>query len=169
MSDFKVIETQEDFDKAIQKRLAQKDRELEEQFKDYLSPEKAKDLKAEYEKRLEEANKLLESANAKLTDHDKIVSDLTQRAQAAETSLLKSKIAIEKGIPIEFASRLMGANEEELSKDADSIAKLFGKAPAATAPLHTNEPAGSRTSAPNNTNAAMLGFLNQIHEQLQTD
>ena len=34
MSDFKVIETQEDFDKAIQKRLAQKDRELEEQYKD---------------------------------------------------------------------------------------------------------------------------------------
>lgn len=167
MSDFKVIETQEDFDKAIQKRLTQKDRELEEQYKDYLSPEKAKDLKAEYEKRLEEANKLLESANAKLTDHDKIVSDLTQRAQAAETSLLKSKVAIEKGIPIEFASRLMGANEEELSKDADSIAKLFGKAKPQAAPLHTNEVGGSHAPQQTNTNAALLGMLNQLNEQMQ--
>lgn len=167
MSDFKVIETQEDFDKAIQKRLAQKDRELEEQYKDYLSPEKAKDLKAEYEKRLEEANKLLESANAKLTDHDKIVSDLTQRAQAAETSLLKNKVAIEKGIPIEFASRLMGANEEELSKDADSIAKLFGKAKTQSAPLHTTEVAGSHAPQQTNTNAALLGMLNQLNEQMQ--
>lgn len=165
MGDFKVIETQEEFDKAIQKRLAQKDRELEEQYKDYLSPDKARELKAEYEKRLEEANKLLESANAKLKDHDKIVSDLTQRAQTAETSLLKSKVAIEKGIPIEFASRLMGSNEEELSKDAEGIAKLFGKTGTTAPPLYTNEvnhAAGATAS-----DAAMLSMLHSLTQKTQ--
>ena len=60
MSDeFKVIETQEDFDKAIQKRLAQKDRELEEKFKDYLAPDKVSALKEEYEKKLEKFREVL--------------------------------------------------------------------------------------------------------------
>ena len=45
MGDFIPIQTQEEFDKAIKARLAQKDRELEERFKDYLSPEKAAELK----------------------------------------------------------------------------------------------------------------------------
>lgn len=169
MSDFKVIETQEDFDKAIQKRLAQKDRELEEQYKNYLSPDKAEDLKAEYEKRLEEAQRLLDDANAKLKDHDKIVSDLTLRAQTAETSLLKSKVAIEKGIPLEFASRLMGNTEAELAKDAEGIAKIFGKSAPQTAPLHTSEVAGNRAPAQTNTNTALLGMLSQLNEQLQSD
>ena len=36
MAEFKVIETQEDFDKAIQERLARKDKELSE-FKEKAS------------------------------------------------------------------------------------------------------------------------------------
>ena len=48
MSEFKVIETQEELDKIIKSRLAQKDREVAESYKDYLSPEKAEALKADY-------------------------------------------------------------------------------------------------------------------------
>ena len=54
MADFKVIETQEDFDKAIQKRLDQKDRELAEKYKDYLAPEDVAKLTAEHEKAVQE-------------------------------------------------------------------------------------------------------------------
>ena len=53
MNEFKVIETQEEFDKAIKSRLAQKDRELEEKFKDYLAPDKVSALNEEYEKIME--------------------------------------------------------------------------------------------------------------------
>ncbi len=167
MSDFKVIETQEDLDKIIQKRLAQKDREIEEQLKDYLSPEKAADLKASYEKKLEEANRLLEAANAKIADHDKVVSDLTQRAQSAESSLLKSKIAHEKGLPYELAGRLMGSTEEELAKDAESLSAIIK--PTQIAPLHTGEVKGGHAPAQSNSNAALLGMLSQINEQMQTN
>ena len=48
MSDFTPIQTQEEFDKAIKGRLAQKDREAEERYKDYLSPDKVSELKADY-------------------------------------------------------------------------------------------------------------------------
>lgn len=167
MSEFKVIETQEDLDKIIQKRLAQKDREVEEQYKDYLSPEKAKDLKAEYEKRLEEANDLLKAANAKISDHDKVVSDLTQRAQNAEASLLKGKIAHEKGLPFELASRLVGSTEEELTKDAEALSQIIK--PSQTAPLHTKEVTSGHAPAQTNANTALLGMLSQINEQMQTN
>ena len=160
---FKVIETQEELDKIIQKRLAQKDREVAELYKEYLSPEKAAELKSEYEKRIDEVQKTLENANAKLKDHDKTVSDLTERAQKAESTLLKSKIAHESGIPYELAGRLVGTTEEELKKDAEALASIIK--PTQTAPLRTGEVGGH---APENTkNAAMLGLLSQLNGQMR--
>lgn len=165
---FKVIETQEELDKIIQKRLAQKDREAAETYKDFLSPEKAKELRDEYDKRISDIKKSLDEANAKLADHDKVVSDLTQRAQTAETTLLKSKIAHESGLPFELANRLVGTNEEELKKDAESLSAIIK--PSGAAPLHTGGEHKGSSSAPmqTNQNAAMLGFLNQLNEQMQT-
>lgn len=162
---FKVIETQEDLDKIIQKRLAQKDREVAEFFKDYLSPEQASELKADFEKQLSESKKLLEEANSKLADHDKVVSDLTQRAQNAETTLLKSQIAHETGLPFELANRLVGNNAEELKKDAESLTAILR--PSQTAPLHTGEHKAGSAPSSTNSNAAMLGLLSQLNEQLQ--
>lgn len=161
---FKIIETQEDLDKIIQKRLAQKDREVAEIYKDYLSPEKAAELKAEYEKKVEDATKALESINAKLADHDKVVSDLTQRAQTAETKLLKGRIAHESGLPYELANRLMGSTEEELKQDAQALTAIIK--PSQTAPLHTTEHKGSSAPAATKADAAMLNFLQQINEQM---
>ena len=55
MADFKPIETQEDFDKMIQKRLEQKEREVLERFKDYSSPDDVAALKADFEKKIKES------------------------------------------------------------------------------------------------------------------
>ena len=49
MADFKVIETQEDFDKAIKDRLERKEKEVAEKYKDYVAPDKASAMKAEYD------------------------------------------------------------------------------------------------------------------------
>ena len=126
MSDeFKVIETQEDFDKAIKKRLDQKDRELAEKYKEYLAPNDVETMKSEYEKKLEDANKALKEANEKLAGHDQIVSELTTRATTAESDLLKSRIAHESGVPFELAGRLVGSNEEELKADAEKFASYL--------------------------------------------
>lgn len=156
MEDFKVIETQEDFDRAIQKRLAQKDRELADQYKDYLAPDKVTALKNEYEEKLKKINDDLAKANEKIAGHDQLVSDLTTRATTAESDLLKSRIAHESGVPFELAGRLVGSNEEELKADAEKFASYL--APKAAPPLHSND-------APTNVNAGLAGMLNQINSQ----
>ena len=61
--EFKIIETQEDFDKAIQKRLAQKDKEQAEKYKEYMSPDDVTSLKSEYDKKLQELNDALARGN----------------------------------------------------------------------------------------------------------
>ena len=61
MAEFKVIETQEEFDSAIQKRLAHKEREVSERFKGYLSPDDVKALTADYDGKLSKAQTDLEA------------------------------------------------------------------------------------------------------------
>lgn len=157
MSDeFKVIETQEDFDKAIQKRLAQKDREMSERYKDYLSPDDVEKIKSEYETKMAKINEDLKAANEKIAGNDQIVSDLKNRAVTAEGDLLKSRIAYESGVPFELAGRLVGSNEEELKADAEKLASFL--VPKSAPPLHTSD-------SSNNSNADMASLLNQLNSQ----
>ena len=157
MSDeFKVIETQEDFDKAIQKRLAQKDREAAEKYQKYLSPDDVEKLKIEYEGKLTKAEEALKAANEKIAGHDQIVSDLTSRVNSAESDLLKSRIAHESGVPFELAGRLVGTNEEELKADAEKFAQFLG--PKIAPPLKSSE-------GPVGNNAGMAGVLSQLNQQ----
>lgn len=162
MSDFTPIQTQEEFDKAIKGRLAQKDREAEEKYKDYLSPDKVSELKADYEKKLEEAKKAAKEAADKASGFDKTVAELTTRAEKAENSLLKTNIAYSHKLPLELAGRLVGTTEEELTKDAESLAALVK--PAGTPPLYSNDPNHAAKSA---VDQAMLGLLNQMKGENQ--
>lgn len=143
--EFKVIETQEDFDKAIQKRLAQKDREMAEKFKDFLSPDQVAELKAEYEKRITDATEQIKSAKEAKTAKDAEFKELTKRAEEAEKALLKNRIANESGIPLELSGRLIGDTEEALRADAESLASFMS--PRAAAPLMTTEPVTADTKA----------------------
>ena len=162
-NEFKVIETQEELNKIIQKRLAQKDKELAESIKGYLKPEEVEDLKADFEKQLSESKKALEEAETKLREHDAEVSDLKEKAAAAETKLLKSKIAHETGLPFELAERIVGNTEEELKQDAENLKAII--APSRLAPLATRD---ISTAAPRTTNTdpSMLALLGQLNEQM---
>lgn len=158
MSDFKTIETQEEFDKMIQKRLEQKEREVSERFKEYLSPEEVAKIKSDYEGKIKAANDAQKAERDKNVEISKTVSELEQKAKSAETKWLKGKVAMEKGIPFELADRLIGETEEELLKDAESVSSLL--APRTAPPMRTNEPQGT---TPNNANAyaALLANLAQ--------
>lgn len=159
MSEFTPIETQEAFDKAIQKRLAQKDRELADQYKDYLSPDDVAALKADYENKIREAGEAVKTAEGKIKEKLETVSELTKRAETAEASLLKNRIAYENKLPLELANRLVGSTEDELKKDAETLAGLMR--PTNTPPLHTSEhPIGS--SSTNQMTAGMASLLSQL-------
>lgn len=162
MSDFTPIETQEDFDKAIKSRLAQKDRELTEKYKGYLSPDEAKAMKADYEKQIEEANKTVKEIQEKLSTFDQTVSELTQRAEKAETTVLKTKIANEKHLPIELADRLIGNTEEELKADADNLSGILKPSGKGAPPLYS----GTQKAASTSLEAGMADFVQAINSQL---
>lgn len=162
-NEFKVIETQEELNKIIQKRLAQKDKEFAESIKGYLKPEEVEDLKVDYEKQLSESKKALEEAEAKLKEHNTEVSDLKEKAAAAETKLLKSKIAHETGLPFELAERIVGNTEEELKQDAENLKAII--APSRLAPLATRD-TGTAAPRTTNTDPSMLALLGQLNEQM---
>lgn len=157
MSEFTPITTQEEFDKAIKSRLAQKDREAEEKYKDYLSPDKVSSLKEDYEKKLEELKKSAKDAADMLSENQKTVGELTKRAETAEHSLLKNKIAYDHKLPLELAGRLVGETEEELTKDAETLASLVK--PSSAPPLYSTNPNNNTHTA---SDQALLGLLSQI-------
>lgn len=131
MVEFKAIETQEDFDNAIQKRLAQKEREVTARFDGYLSPDAVAAIKADYEKTIAEDKE-------KLSEHNKTVADLKERATKAEHTLLRQQVAASHGIPIELAERLVGDDKDALEKDADALAAYL--APKNAPPMRSTEP-----------------------------
>lgn len=166
MSDFKVIETQEELDEIIKKRLEQKDREVAKTYKDYLSPEAVKLMKDDYENQIKDANKLLEDAKVKLQTFDETVSRLTKRAETAEVSNLKTKVAIDNNVPIKLASRLVGTTEEELKADAQLLLEGLGtnSSGGSTPPLHLGGQGGSQA---NTFDAAMAQFATQLTANMQ--
>ena len=159
MSDFTPIETQEEFDKAIKSRLAQKDRELAEKYKDFKSPDDVAAMKADYDKQIKAAQDSLKEAQEKLKGHDTEVSELTKRAELAEKSLLKSKVAIAAKLPIEMADRLVGDTEEDLKKGAETLSGFMGTQGGGTTPppAKVTPPAGGK----DNGMAALLQGINQ--------
>lgn len=102
MADFKPIETQEAFDAAVA--------DVKKQYEGWLSPEDYNAKTADLAKQLE-ANKTT-------------IADLTTKAKAYESGALKMRIAHENGIPYELAGKLSGDTEEEIKKDAETLAKF---------------------------------------------
>ena len=135
MSDFKIIETQEQLDAIISERL-RRDREAQaKKYEGWKSPE-------DMQKALEDLNakvKALEDAAA--VSQQTIAEKDAEIAKSAKykTDLEKTRIALAAGLKIEYADRLRGETQEEWEADAKVLAKDFGQAHA-TAPLGSNEP-----------------------------
>ena len=122
MADFKVIETQEQFNEIIKERLERErnsvKKEYEEKYKDYDEMKNRistfDDEKANYSKQIKE---LQEKASS--------IDVLTQKNKQLETDSLKVKVALTNGLPYEMASRLNGEDEESLLKDAQTMAQFM--------------------------------------------
>lgn len=134
--DFKAITTQEEFDAAIQERLARQKESIEKQYADYA------EIKAENEKLESEIGVLkttLSEANTKTESYDKDIAELNAKIAGYETANLRTKIALQHGIPYDLAGRLVGEDEKSIMADAKMLAELVkGKEP--IAPLKDTEP-----------------------------
>jgi hypothetical protein len=132
MTEFKVIETQEQLNAIIKARL---DRE-KEKYADY-------DTLAEKIKKLE-----TENTNLKQTITEKETSASTTASRISElekdvttwkNKSLKQQIAMKNGLPFDLADRLQGDSEESLNEDAERLASLVN-VKNYTQPLADKEP-----------------------------
>lgn len=148
MSNFQEIKTQEEFDEAIKERLERE----RAKFADYGE---LKDKNAKLTSQIETLNKQISDTASKYKDTDKTIADLNSRIKAYESDSVKTRIALQKGLPYEFASRLKGETEEELIKDAETFASFMSKGN--PEPISTNgEDPGS------SSNQAWAELLTQI-------
>lgn len=135
MAEFKEIKTQEEFDQAISERLKRERatavKEAAEKYADYEDLKKAATEGGAKLKQLEE-----DLAAAKAA-HQKEADELNARIKGYETGSVKTRIALELGLPYSLAERLSGETEDDIRKDAEQMAKLI--TPKETAPLAGTE------------------------------
>lgn len=135
MSEFKPINTQEEFDIAIKDRILRE----RKKFEGYLSPEQVEELKKASSN--SEELEALKNTNASLEG----------RIKDFERKELISKVLNDNGLPTSASEFLKGETEEELNNSAVSLKNLFPKekeeepeytAPAPTTPTPKNDKGG---------------------------
>lgn len=133
MTEFKVIETQEQLDAIIKSRL---DRE-KAKYSDYDTlVEKIKNLETENTNLKQAITDKETSESMNLTR----ITDLEKDVTSWKNKSLKQQIAMKNGLPFDLADRLQGDTEESLNEDAERLASLVS-VKNYTQPLADKEPA----------------------------
>lgn len=144
MSDFTIIETQEQLDKVIGERIKRAEQKAAEKYADY---DEIKTQNAGYVTQISQLQTQLQSQADKIKEHETSVADLTSKVHQYETASVKTKVALEMGLPYQMASRLTGDDEKAIRADAEAMKQLIG-AQVNPAPLGNPEPNGSGGSGP---------------------
>ena len=132
MSEFKPITTQEEFDNAIKERLARE----KSKYSDY---DQLKSRVTELEEENVGLKSTIEASNQSKVDVDKQLEDLQKQIDGYETASLRTRVALQYGLPYDLADRLQGNDEESFKADAERLAG-FMKSNQPGYPLGTNEP-----------------------------
>lgn len=123
---FNPINTQEEFDAAIRDRLERE----RSKYADY------EDLKTQ-----------VGTLTTERDTYKQQVDERDAKIRTYETNSVKMRIAQEKGIPAEMALRLNGETEEDIAKDADSVAQIFRASKGAAPLFDPSVPTGNETDA----------------------
>lgn len=130
--EFTPINTQAEFDAAVQSKVDAAVAETEKRFEGWISPEDAAALNTQ-------------------------LAEATSLNKSYAISALKIKAANEKGIPLALAERLSGENEEDIRKDADALAAYLAPK-GQPAPKFSGSTAGSSDPI----TAAQLSMLSAL-------
>lgn len=132
MSDFKIIETQEELDAIIQSRLSRE----REKYADY---EGLKKQLADFEAKETTYQNTINDLKTRETDLTSQIESLNGDLTKTKLQTAKQRIATEYGLPLDLAERLQGEDEESFKADAERLASyLAPKQP--TPPMKSNEP-----------------------------
>ncbi len=125
MSEFKVIESQEEFDARIKDRI---ERAKEKAIEDYKIEIKKTidDLKSENSSLKNEVAGYKESLE-EVKGKDETIKGLNEKISAFERAEVKRNIALEYGLPLKLADKISGDDEDSMKKDAEGLAKYFSE------------------------------------------
>ncbi|MCP9068996.1 MULTISPECIES: DUF4355 domain-containing protein [Streptococcus] len=132
MSDFKPITTQEEFDAAIKARLSRE----KEKYADY---DQLKSLVEDLKKENVDLKSTIEANRQSKADADKQLEEMQNQISNYETASLRTRIALQHGLPYDLADRLQGTDEESFKADAERLAG-FMKPVSKVAPVKSTEP-----------------------------
>lgn len=132
MSEFKPITTQEEFDAAIKGRLSRE----KEKYGDY---DQLKSRIAELEEENVGLKSTIEATNQSKVDADKQLEELQSQIAGYETASLRTRVALQYGLPYDLADRLQGTDEDSFKADAERLAG-FMKKTQPVAPIRETEP-----------------------------
>lgn len=145
MAEFTPIETQEAFDSAIKDRLARQEKTIRSEYSDY------EELKAQSMTWAEEKRSYEEAIAAKAAEFDALnekYAEATGQIEAYKSDAMKTKIAIESGIPMELKDHLKGNSEEEIKASAAALGKFAkGNKPAPLADPEGDPPKDNKEKA----------------------
>lgn len=120
MSEFKVIETQEQFEERLRDRLKRERETTRKEFEGYLSPS---DVAEKYKGYLSP-----DDVKERYKDHlsPEEVAKLNSKIKGYETDSVKTRIAHETGLSYEAIEFLKGDDEDSIRKSAESLKGLVG-------------------------------------------
>lgn len=121
MADFTPINTQEELNAVIGGRLASQEKKIREEYADY---EDLKKQSAAWETDKQAYEKTIADNKTAFDDLTKQLSDATGKIAQYETDALKTKIAIEAGLPVGLFSYLKGTTENEIKQSAEELSKF---------------------------------------------
>lgn len=125
MNDFKVIESQEEFDSRIKERLERAKEKAIEEYKESIKDE-LDGLKAENSSLKDEVNGYKESLDS-AKGKDETIKQLEERISGFERQEVKRNIALEYDLPFKLADRIQGEDEESMKADAKALSEYFTK------------------------------------------
>lgn len=137
MSEFKPITTQEEFDAAIKGRLSRE----KEKYGDY---DQLKSRVAELETENVGLKSTIEATNQSKADADKQLEDLQNKIAGYEMDSLRTRVALQHGLPYDLADRLQGTDEESFKADAERLVGYIKKSQP-VAPIRDSEPVLEKT------------------------
>lgn len=120
MSEFKVIETQEQLDDILKDRLKRERESTRKEFEGFLSPS---DVAEKYKGYLSP-----DDVKEKYKDHlsPEEVAKLNSKIKGYETDSVKTRIAHETGLSYDAVQFLRGEDEDSIRKSAESLKGLVG-------------------------------------------
>lgn len=142
MSEFKAINTQEEFDAAIKERIKRAEEKFSKKYEGYKSEDELEKLKEDYDKQISDLTKAIKDAKEKASKYDSDIAERDAKIKGYETSAMKSRIAHEAGLSYESIDFLRGEDEESIKKSAEALKSLIGNktAPLASADTKASDP-----------------------------